>query len=55
MPIKSIDAKTLKNWLEKGEATVIDVREPAEYTAENISGATLIPLGEYIAIGSSRL
>lgn len=39
-----IDASTLKKWLEGGEAVLIDVREPAEHAAENIRGATLLPL-----------
>jgi len=45
MAIKTIDAATLKNWLDKGDAVVVDVREPAENAAESISGATLLPLG----------
>ncbi len=44
MPIKTIDASTLKRWLDNKEAILIDVREPAEHEAERISGATLIPL-----------
>ncbi len=44
MPIKTIDANTLKHWMEAGEAVVVDVREPAEHAAENIPGAKLIPL-----------
>jgi rhodanese-related sulfurtransferase len=45
MTLKTIDANTLKQWLEKREAVLVDVREPAEYAAENIQGATLLPLG----------
>ena len=45
MPIQSVDAVTLKRWVENGEAIVVDVREPAEHAAENISGAILLPLG----------
>ncbi len=52
MPIKKIDATTLKNWIDSGEAVVIDVREPAEYAFENISGATLLPLS---SISKSKL
>ncbi|MFI4984161.1 MAG: rhodanese-like domain-containing protein [Rickettsiales bacterium] len=44
MPLKTIDAKTLKKWLDNDEAVLVDVREPAEHAAENISGATLLPL-----------
>ncbi len=44
MPIKTVDAATLKSWIDSGEAVVVDVRESAEHAAENISGATLLPL-----------
>jgi rhodanese-related sulfurtransferase len=44
MPIKTIDANTLKSWMDRGEAVLLDVREPGEYQAENIPGATLMPL-----------
>ncbi len=49
MSIKTVDAKTLKNWLDKGEAVLVDVREPAEHQASNIAGATLLPLSEVSA------
>jgi len=45
MPIKTVDAATLKRWIEAGEAVVVDVREPGEHAAENIEGAHLVPLG----------
>ena len=44
MPFKTIDANTLKNWMDKGEVVLVDVREPAEHKAENIPAAKLIPL-----------
>ncbi|MFY9287857.1 MAG: rhodanese-like domain-containing protein [Alphaproteobacteria bacterium] len=44
MPVRSVDANTLKQWLDKGQAVLVDVREPAEYGAESIPGATHIPL-----------
>lgn len=44
MPIKTVDVAILKRWIDKGEAIVVDVREPAEHAAENIAGATLVPL-----------
>lgn len=44
MPIESVDATTLKRWIDSGEAVVVDVREPSEHAAENIHGATLLPL-----------
>lgn len=39
MPIKKIDTKTLKNWIDSGEAIVLDVREPAEHRAQKIKDA----------------
>ena len=44
MPIKTIDASTLKRWLDNEEAVLVDVRERAEYDAEHIASSTLIPL-----------
>lgn len=44
MPIKEIDPRTLKSWLDRDEACVIDVREPHEYHLAHIPGSTLIPL-----------
>jgi len=44
MALRTIDAKTLKTWLDNNEAVLVDVREPAEHAAENITGATLLPL-----------
>lgn len=43
--IKIINADTAKEWLDKNEAIIIDVRESGEYAAMHIPGATLIPLG----------
>jgi rhodanese-related sulfurtransferase len=45
MDPKSVDAKTLKDWLRSGEAVLVDVREPGEHAAEHIAGAALLPLG----------
>jgi len=45
MTIKNIDCQTLKDWLDRDEAVVIDVREIDEYQKSNISLAQLIPLG----------
>ncbi|MDC7675240.1 rhodanese-like domain-containing protein [Asticcacaulis machinosus] len=52
MSVKSVDALTLKQWLNHNEAILIDVREPSEYAAEHIAGAHLIPLG---ALGTTPL
>ena len=45
MPIRTVDAATLKKWIDSGEAMVVDVREPAEYAAEKIAGAQCLPVG----------
>lgn len=44
MPRELINASKLKQWLEHGEALLIDVREPGEYNAEHIPSAILIPM-----------
>ena len=47
MPLKNVDAATLKEWLEKGEAVLVDVREPAEHTSQSIPGSKLVPLSAF--------
>jgi len=42
--MQDVEATTLKVWLERGEALLIDVREPPEYAAEHIPDARLLPL-----------
>ena len=42
--IYEVEATTLQAWLERGEAILIDVREPPEYATEHIPGARLLPL-----------
>ncbi len=44
MPIKNIDSTILKQWLDKGEAVLVDVREPSEHATGIIPGAALVPL-----------
>lgn len=39
-----VDARTLKSWLDRDEAVLVDVREPAEHVRERIAGAVLAPL-----------
>lgn len=46
MTIKTVDSKTLKKWLEKGEAVLIDVREPSEHAHCHIKGSILMPPAE---------
>jgi adenylyltransferase/sulfurtransferase len=41
-----VSATDLKSLLDRGEVTLIDVREPSEYRICQIPGAALIPLGE---------
>jgi len=43
--VKTVNALTAKHWLDAGNAVLVDVREPAEYAAASIAGATLIPIG----------
>ncbi len=42
--MKTVDPHTLQQWLDKGEAVLIDVREPAEHHSQKIQGSSLIPL-----------
>lgn len=42
--INNIDAQQLKNWLKTGEAVLIDVREPSEFTEWRIPQAISMPL-----------
>lgn len=44
--MKTVDAATLRQWLDQGSVTLIDVREPAEYRARHIAQAHLVPLGK---------
>jgi rhodanese-related sulfurtransferase len=46
MSVKTVDAATLRQWLDEGSATLVDVREPAEYRAQHIAEAHPIPLGK---------
>jgi rhodanese-related sulfurtransferase len=41
---KSLDTKTLENWLKTGEVFLLDVREPDEYAQSSIKGSVLMPL-----------
>lgn len=37
------DAATVQQWLDDGEALLVDVREPNEYAMERIPGSLLLP------------
>lgn len=45
--LHTIDAHTLKQWLDQKTAVVVDVRELSEYTAGHIPGATLVSLSAF--------
>ncbi len=42
--VKNIDAQQLKAWLDSGEAILVDVREPGEFTEWRIPQAMSMPL-----------
>ena len=41
-----IDAATARQWIENGEAALVDVREAGEYAARHVPGALHVPLGQ---------
>jgi rhodanese-related sulfurtransferase len=41
--IEEVDAKTAYEWLKKGEAVIIDVREKPEYEMCHVEGMHLLP------------
>jgi rhodanese-related sulfurtransferase len=46
-PVASVDSGQAKEMMAKtdtGDMTILDVRQPSEYNADHIPGATLIPL-----------
>jgi rhodanese-related sulfurtransferase len=45
--IEMVDPQTARRWMERGEALLIDVREPHEFAMERIQGATLVPLSSF--------
>ena len=47
--VKEVDPRTAKQWLDAGEAVLIDVREPDEHARERIPGASLSPLSRFDA------
>lgn len=46
MPVMSVDAPTLHQWLSEGSATLLDARETPEYRARHIHHACHVPLGK---------
>ncbi len=45
-PCNEVDALTARQWLDAGQAVLVDVREPAEHASAHIADATLLPLGQ---------
>jgi rhodanese-related sulfurtransferase len=45
--VANIDPATVRDWLSRGEAVLVDVREPFEHAAERIEGAALCPLSAF--------
>ncbi|MSO94118.1 MAG: rhodanese-like domain-containing protein [Rhodospirillales bacterium] len=45
--VEEVDPATVKEWLDKGKAVLVDVREVPEYAQEHIAGALLVPLSEF--------
>lgn len=45
--IEMVDPQTARRWIERGEAVIVDVREPHEFALERIQGATLVPLSAF--------
>jgi len=43
--MREIDVRTAHQWMTKGEAEIVDVREASEYTAIHIPGVRHVPLG----------
>lgn len=44
--VREVDAPVLREWLDRGDALLLDVREPGEHAAERIEGSVLAPLSE---------
>lgn len=45
--LREVEAPVLRGWLERGEAVLVDVREPAEHAAARIEGSALHPLSAF--------
>src|SRR5256885_17190146 len=45
--MQEVEVSLLQAWMERGEAILIDVREPPEYATEHIPGARLLPLSTF--------
>jgi len=45
--VTMVDVDTALQWIEQGQAVVVDVREQHEYDAGHIKGAILLPLSTW--------
>lgn len=45
--IKMVDTETVQDWIEADKVVIVDVREPDEYLAHHIAGATLLPMSSF--------
>jgi len=45
--VMSVDAATVHDWIENGQALLVDVRETSEFDKEHIPGALLLPLSAF--------
>jgi len=45
--IRNVDAQTLRSWVERGEAVVVDVREPDEHREAHLRGSVCVPLSSF--------
>jgi rhodanese-related sulfurtransferase len=46
-PVEELSPAQVKSLLDRGQITLIDVREPNEYASERIPGALLFPLSTF--------
>ncbi len=47
--VRPADVRQIKEWLDRNEILLVDVRETSEYDAEHIAGALLLPLSSFDA------
>ncbi len=47
--VESADAKTVKEWYDRNEILLVDVRETPEFELEHIAGALLLPMSSFDA------
>ncbi len=47
--VQAADVRQIKDWLDRNEILLVDVRETSEYDAEHIAGALLLPLSSFDA------